>query len=76
VFKHATLFFSRGTPNIATVIPAMDYINKVLTANADLSAEFSSPVKAALMMGKKTLDRYYSITDMSDVYRIAMGVCL
>lgn len=54
----------------------MDYINKVLAANADLSAEFSSPVKAALMMGKKTLDRYYDITNMSDVYRIAMGASL
>jgi hypothetical protein len=77
VFKDATLFFSRGTPNIATVIPAMDYIDKVLTANADLSGTtFSSPVKAALTMGKKTLDRYYKITNMSEVYRIAMGVFL
>ena len=54
----------------------MDYINKVLTviANANPGAKFSSPVKAALTMGKRTLNQYYNITNMSEVYRIAMGV--
>jgi hypothetical protein len=28
--KDATLFFSRRTPNLATVIPAMDHIDNVL----------------------------------------------
>jgi len=75
MFKDATLFFSRGTPNIATVIPAMDHIDKVLTAGAS-NAEFSNPIRAALMMGKKTLNRYYSKTNISEVYRIAMGASL
>jgi len=73
VFKDATLFFSCGTPNIATVIPAMDRIDEVLTASA-VDAQFSNPVKAALLMGKRTLNRYYSKTNLSEVYRIAMGV--
>jgi hypothetical protein len=73
VFKDATLFFSRdGTPNIATVIPAMDRIDEVLTTNA-LDKQYSISVQAALAMGKKTLNRYYSKTDFSDVYRIAMS---
>ncbi|KAG2739686.1 hypothetical protein P692DRAFT_201669890, partial [Suillus brevipes Sb2] len=52
VLKDATLFFSRSTPNLATVIPAMDLIDQ--------------------QIAKKTLDRYYQLTDKSEVYRIAM----
>jgi hypothetical protein len=75
VFKDATLFFSRRTPNIATVIPAMDRIGEVIAASA-LDSQFSTPIKAALLMGKKTLDRYYTKTNFSDVYRIAIGMLL
>jgi len=72
VFKDATLFFSRnGTPNIATVIPAMDRIDEVLATSA-FDSQYSISVQAALAMGKKTLNRYYSKTDHSEVYRIAM----
>jgi hypothetical protein len=73
IFKDATLFFSRdGIPSIATVIPAMDRIDEVLASNA-IDAKFSISIKSALAIGKKTLNRYYSKTDMSDVYRIAMS---
>jgi hypothetical protein len=73
IFKDATLFFLRdGAPNIATVIPAMDHIDEVLTMNA-LDAHMPISIKAALAMGKKTLNRYYSKTDLSEVYRIAMS---
>jgi hypothetical protein len=73
IFKDATLFFSRdGIPNIATVIPAMDRIDEVLASSA-LDVQFSVSIKAALALGKKTLNRYYSKTDMSDVYRTAMS---
>ena len=34
ILKDATLFFSRSTPNLVTVIPAMDFINDKLTAHA------------------------------------------
>lgn len=34
VFKDATIFFSRSSPNLATVIPAMDYIDEVLTTQS------------------------------------------
>ncbi|KAJ3513031.1 hypothetical protein NMY22_g15162 [Coprinellus aureogranulatus] len=38
VLKHATLFFSRTTPSLPTVIPAMDHIDDILT-NQSLDRE-------------------------------------
>jgi hypothetical protein len=53
----------------------MDRIGEVIAASA-LDSQFSTPIKAALLMGKKTLDRYYTKTNFSDVYRIAIGMLL
>ena len=74
VFKDATLFFSQNTPNLATVIPAMDFIKKVLTPSSSTSSNFSLAIRAALTIGTGTLDKYYNKTQESDVYRIAMGM--
>lgn len=74
IFKDATLFFLRSTPHLATVIPAMDHIDKILTTNS-LDNKFESSIRAALGLAKKTLNCYYNKTDHSEVYRIAMGVC-
>lgn len=52
----------------------MDHIDEVLTTGAT-TQKFSPAVKAALSMGKLTLNRYYSKTDDSDIYRVAMGMC-
>jgi hypothetical protein len=57
------------------VIPAMDFINDKLTAHAH-DRTLSPAVKASLALGKKTLNRYYLLTDSSEVYRIAMGAWL
>lgn len=73
IFKDATLFFSRSTPNLATVIPAMDHIDQHL-ATESLSRLYGPAVRVALAMGKKTMNRYYNLTDDSEVYRIAMGM--
>jgi hypothetical protein len=51
----------------------MGHINEVLTANA-VDQHLSPPIWAALTMGKRTLTRYYTKTDMSDVYQIVMGM--
>ena len=77
VFKDATLFFSRLTPNLATVIPAMDHIDEVLTTSS-LDNMYSPSIRATLSIGKKTLNRYYDATDQSEVYRIAMSeyICM
>jgi hypothetical protein len=50
----------------------MDTIDEVLATSA-LSSKYSAAVQAALSVGKKTLNRYYAKTDLSNTYRIAMG---
>lgn len=75
LFKDATLFFSRATPNLATVIPAMDHIDAHLaTASQDL--KYSPAIRASLALGKSHLNKYYNMTDHSEVYRIAMSKLL
>ena len=59
-------------PNLAHVIPVMDNINDRLTAQANDDA-YSPAIRAALGSAKKTLNRYYSHTDDSEAYRIAMS---
>ena len=51
----------------------MGHIDEVLTANT-VERQFSAAIRAALTMGKRTLNHYYTKTDLSEVYRIAMGV--
>jgi hypothetical protein len=73
MFKDATLFFSRGgTPNIASVIPAMDHLDEHL-ASAAISPKYDPAIRAAVTIGKKTLNRYYDRTDHLELYQIAMG---
>jgi hypothetical protein len=72
MFKSLTLIFSKETASLATVIPAMDRADEKLTT-AIASPKYSSALKAALSLGKKLLNKYYSLTDASDVYRIAIG---
>jgi hypothetical protein len=73
VYKDATLFFSQDSvETIAHVIPTMDHINKLLH-NSDADP-LNPSVKAALKFAHKSMDKYYSKTDMSNVYQIAMGI--
>ncbi|KAK0438183.1 uncharacterized protein EV420DRAFT_1220136, partial [Desarmillaria tabescens] len=73
VLKDATLYFSRsGIPSLATVIPAMDVIDKVFATAAVNDTKFSAPIRASLLVAKQTLNQYYHLTDDSDLYRIAM----
>jgi len=72
IFKHATLFFSRSTPNLSTVIPAMDHIDAQLATATSRRSTYSILIRAALAIGKRTLNRYYNKTNHSEVYRIAM----
>jgi hypothetical protein len=54
----------------------MDHIDEHL-ATAALDNEYPLIIKAALAIGKKTLNRYYGKMDHSEVFRIAMGTrCL
>ena len=73
ILKDATLFFSRGTVNLAMVIPAMDYIDEVFTTGMLTEEAFDPAIRAAVGLAKKTLNKYYSLTDSSRVYHVAMG---
>jgi hypothetical protein len=57
----------------------MDHIDTYL-ATATQNSSYSPSIRAALAIGKTTLNRYYDKTDYSEVYRIAMGtvqtICL
>ncbi len=54
------------------MIPAMDYIDQHL-ATAARDNTYKPCIQAAVTMGKKLLNKYYSYTDHSELYRIAMG---
>ncbi|KAF9228163.1 hypothetical protein BS17DRAFT_692203 [Gyrodon lividus] len=72
ILKDATLYFSCATPNLTTVIPAMDLIDKKLTTYS-LNPKYSPAIRAAVGLAKQTLNQYYQFTDSTEVYRIAMG---
>ncbi|KAG2107649.1 uncharacterized protein F5147DRAFT_557103, partial [Suillus discolor] len=71
ILKDATLYFSCATPNLATMIPAMDHIDQELTSYSH-NKKYSALICVAVRLAKKTLNRYYKLTDSSEVYRIAM----
>lgn len=68
-----TLEFSSDTPCAAAVIPAMDKMHTELTAAVE-NFDYSPALKAALSLGKTVLDKYYSLSDDSEIYWIAMGM--
>ncbi|SJL08910.1 uncharacterized protein ARMOST_12284 [Armillaria ostoyae] len=72
VLKDATLYFSCSTPNLAMVIPAMDHIDKVFATSSLAKESFTPAIRASLFVAKQTLNRYYSKTDASELYQIAM----
>ncbi len=64
---------------VMSVIPMMDIIDQMLMKftvpmkHEAPKQSFSPAVKAALQLGQQTLNKYYSKTDDSIVYRIAMS---
>ena len=67
------LKFSTDMPCITNVIPAMDWMHANLLAACD-NEDCSTAIHAALKVGMNLLNKYYSIMDNSEVYRIAMGM--
>jgi hypothetical protein len=51
----------------------MQFIDNILTTSSDPSSKLSLAIRAALAIGKATLDKYYNKTGESEVYAIAMG---
>ncbi|KAF8801349.1 hypothetical protein BYT27DRAFT_7310551 [Phlegmacium glaucopus] len=58
LLKQATLFFSQGTPNLATVIPAMDHLDQHLATSA-VNLSLPPSIRAAATLGKCVLNKYY-----------------
>jgi hypothetical protein len=50
----------------------MDHIDEHLTTSA-LNSRYHPAIQAALAVGKKHLNKYYTMMDQSEVYRIAMS---
>ena len=59
-------------PNLTMVIPVMDHIDKTL-ATYSRNRKYLPSIRSAVSLAKKTLNRYYSLTDWSEVYCITMG---
>ncbi|KAG0691467.1 hypothetical protein DFH29DRAFT_789032, partial [Suillus ampliporus] len=73
ILQDAMTYFSHLTPNLATVIPAINHIDAIFTSHQS-NELLNGAVCSAFSLGKKkTLDHYYSLTDSSDAYQIAMG---
>jgi hypothetical protein len=51
----------------------MDYIDKHLASGA-LNPKYLPSIQASMLIGKRLLNKYYNVTDHSEVYRIAMGM--
>ena len=52
----------------------MDLIDKVLTTSSTSPSKYSLAIRAALTIGKKTLNKYYNKTGESEVYCITMSI--
>ena len=50
----------------------MDHLDQHLTTSA-LNLSLPASIRAAATLGKRMLNKYYMMTDLSEVYRIAMG---
>ncbi|KIY62424.1 hypothetical protein CYLTODRAFT_361514 [Cylindrobasidium torrendii FP15055 ss-10] len=76
ILKDATLYFSSNDPSVSSVIPAMDRIDEIFASAAIKSGAstqtFSPPMRYALAIGKKMMNKYYALSDDSYVYRISM----
>ena len=53
----------------------MDYIDKHL-ASGSINTKYLPSNQASMLIGKQLLNKYYNMTDHSEVYRIAMGMSI
>lgn len=83
VLKDATLYFSRGIPTLATVIPAMNRIDAVFMTALIPATQINGPAKtlslairSSLLILQQTLNKYYSLSDDSELYHIAISTSI
>lgn len=51
----------------------MDAIDEAFGTGTIDQQELSRPIRYALSLGKRTLNKYYDLSDDSDIYQLAMG---
>jgi hypothetical protein len=73
ILKEGTEFFSMSTPPVSSVIPAMDTIDRAFTTASMGDDSFSLPIKVALELGKRILNKYYNLTDESEIHRVSIS---
>jgi hypothetical protein len=73
MYKDATIFFSQDNAvTIPNVVPTMDRIDAMLSSSA--TTPLVPAIKHSLTFARRLMDKYYSKTDLSNVYRIAMSM--
>ncbi|KAE9396326.1 hypothetical protein BT96DRAFT_785405, partial [Gymnopus androsaceus JB14] len=72
ILKDATTYFFSNAHIVAAVIPAMDTIDEAFATGIIDQEILSEPIRHALSTGKKTLNKYYTLTNNSDIYCMAM----
>ena len=70
-YKKAKVFFSQDGASVVAVIPAMDKIDNHL--NPTMKKPYHPAIHAVIKLTCKKLNWYYSMTDLSLTYQIAMG---
>jgi hypothetical protein len=50
----------------------MDRVDELLVEGSE--SRLHSAVKAAMALARQTMNKYYSKTDLSEVYRLSMGM--
>jgi hypothetical protein len=59
---------------MSSVIPAMDAIDHAFTMASIDGDHFSLPIKITLKLGKHIMNKYYNLTDESEIYRVSIGM--
>ncbi|KAI9450735.1 hypothetical protein F5148DRAFT_986865, partial [Russula earlei] len=72
VLKSLMLVFSSDMPCLTTVIPAMDHMHSELQSMSSNYKKHGPALCMALTLGLNLLDKYNSLMDHSEVYRIAI----
>jgi len=73
MYKNATLFFYQDNAvTITNVVPMMDRIDAMLSSSA--MTPLAPAIKHALTFACWLMDKYYSKTDLSNMYHITMGM--
>lgn len=64
--------FSCNSASVYAVIPAMDKLDSHMN-NVEMKEEFQPAIRAAIKLARKKMDRYWNLTDDSNMYHIATG---